>query len=77
MLPFGATRRQEEGWVQAYDEVHQIGTVVPDGGASGVFVHGRSLEKAASLIPGQRVRFVAADTRGRRLALKVWPATSP
>jgi cold shock CspA family protein len=77
VLPFGATRRHEEGWVQAYDEVHEVGTVIPDGGASEVFVHGRSLEKMESLTPGQRVRFVAAETRGRRLALKVWPATSP
>ncbi len=77
VLPFGATRRHEEGWVQAYDEVHQVGTVIPDGGASEVFVHRRSLEKMESLTHGQWVRFVAAETRGRRLALRVWPATSP
>lgn len=76
VLPFGAIRRREEGRVQAYDDVHQIGTVVPDGGGGEVFVHGRSLQKVETLTPGQRVRFVAAHTHGRRLALKVWPATS-
>jgi VCBS repeat-containing protein len=69
----GAIRRPEEGWVQSYNDTHQVGTIIPDRGTGEVFVHGRALQKAEKLTPGQRVRFVAAETHGRRLALRLWP----
>jgi cold shock CspA family protein len=73
VLPLGAGRRQEEGWVHSYDEIHELGTVVTDSGEAEVFVHKGALEKTAKLSAGQQVRFVAAEMRGRRIALRVWP----
>jgi len=34
----------------------------------------RALDEVETLRTGQRVRFVASDVRGRRIALRVWPA---
>lgn len=76
ILPFGVGRRQEDGVVEQYDPTYGVGNLAPDGGDDGVFVQERSLEKLDALVPGQRVRFIAADIRGRRIALKVWPIPS-
>ncbi|MDJ0924000.1 MAG: putative Ig domain-containing protein [Acidimicrobiia bacterium] len=73
VLPTGAGKHQEDGWVQSYDQPYAIGRIVPDDGEAEVFVTGRALEKTDELATGQRVRFVAATIRGRRIALKVWP----
>jgi cold shock CspA family protein len=72
LLPFGVAKRPEEGWVQSYDEVHEVGRVFTDDDRE-IFVHRRALEKVESLVSGQRVRLVASEMRGRRIALKVWP----
>jgi cold shock CspA family protein len=74
VLPLGGGKREEIGWVQSYDETHQLGRVVSEDGGSEVFVHGRALDRAHRIEAGQRVGFIAADMRGRRIALKVWPA---
>ena len=74
MLPFGVGKRQEDGIVQSYDPTFGFGNVTPDGGEDDVFVQDRALEKLQTLVPGQRVRFIAAEIRGRRIALKVWAA---
>lgn len=74
VLPFGVGKRYEEGLVQSYDKIHEVGRVVADEGETEVFVHRRALDDIESLSSGQRVRFVASDVRGRRIALRVWPA---
>jgi cold shock CspA family protein len=76
VLPLGGAKREEIGWVQSYDEIHQLGRVVSEDDESEVFVHGRALDRAHRIEAGQQVRFIAADMRGRRIALKVWPATT-
>lgn len=75
ILPFGVGKGQKEGLVQAYDPTYGVGNLAPEDGDGEVFVQERSLEKFKTLVPGQRVRFIAADIRGRRIALKVWPVT--
>jgi cold shock CspA family protein len=74
VLPFGVGKRHEEGWVQSYDKIHEVGRVMSDEGETEVFVHRRALDDVESLSSGQRVRFVASDVRGRRMALRVWSA---
>ena len=74
ILPFGAGRRQQEGRVAAYDGTYGTGRVIADDGEEDVFVHSRALVKAKNLEVGERVRFVSAVIRDRRIALKVWPA---
>jgi cold shock CspA family protein len=76
VLPIGGGKREEVGWVQSYDETHQVGRVLSEDGEAEVFIHGRALDKAHRIEAGQRVRYVAADMRGRRIALKVWPAST-
>lgn len=76
VLPFGVGKEEQEGLVQSYDEVHEVGRVLADDGEDEVFVNRRALESVESLVSGQRVRFVASNVRGRRIALKVWPASS-
>lgn len=76
ILPFGVGKRREEGTVQSYDSTNGVGQVMPNEGDNEVFVQERSLEKLKTLEPGQRVRFIAADIRGRRIALRVWPVPS-
>jgi cold shock CspA family protein len=73
ILPFGAGRRHHEGTVEVYDETYGTGRVVADDGDDDVFVQNRALVKAEALEAGQRVRFVSAVIRDRRIALKVWP----
>ena len=75
LLPFTAGKTQEEGSVGAFDELYGFGRLVPDDQGEEVFVHGRALDPAETLSPGQRVEFIAATIRGRRIALKVWPAS--
>jgi cold shock CspA family protein len=73
ILPFGAGRKHQEGRVEAYDGVYGTGRVVADDDEDMVFVQSRALVKAETLAIGQRVRFVSAVIRDRRIALKVWP----
>ena len=74
VLPFGVGKRHEEGLVQSYDTIHEVGRVLADDGHVEVFVHRRALNDVEKLTTGQRVRYVASDVRGRRIALRVWPA---
>ena len=74
VLPFGAARKQQEGTVEAYDATYGTGRIVTGDGDEEVFVQSRALIKAGELEVGQRVRLVAASIRGRKVALKVWPA---
>jgi cold shock CspA family protein len=74
LLPFAAGKTQEVGLVRAYDETYGFGRLVPDEGDE-VFVHGRALDAVETLAAGQRVEFIAATIKGRRIALKVWAAT--
>lgn len=76
VLPIGGGKREEFGWVQSYDETHQVGRVLSEDGDVEVFIHGRALERSERIEAGQRVRYVAADMRGRRIALKVWPEST-
>ncbi len=73
-LPAAAMRRHERGRVNAYDSVHGLGKVTPEHGADDVYVHGKALEHMDELKQGQEVEFVAAVVKGRRIALRVWPA---
>jgi cold shock CspA family protein len=73
ILPFGTGRKHQEGRVEAYDGVYGTGRVVADDDENMVFVQSRALVKAETLAIGQRVRFVSAVVRDRRIALKVWP----
>ncbi len=74
VLPLGAARKQQEGRVEAYDATYGTGRIVFGDGDEDVFVQERALVKAEKLEVGQRVRLVSAVIRGRRIALKVWPA---
>lgn len=75
-LPAAAMRRHERGQVKEYDPVHDLGKVAPERGMEAVFVHGKALEHIDQLTEGQEVEYVAAEVRGRRIALRVWPATA-
>ncbi len=75
-LPAAAARKHEQGYVKSYDDIHGLGRVVPVDGDDEVFVHGRALDNMETLQAGQRVEFVAADVKGRRIALRVWAATT-
>lgn len=73
LVPAGAGRTQHEGSVDWYDPDRGFGRITTDVGGEEVFVHGGSIVEPDTLTGGQRVEFVAADIRGRRVALKVWP----
>jgi cold shock CspA family protein len=73
LTPAGAGRTQHEGIVDWYDPDRGFGRIIGDDGTEEVFVHAGSIVEADTLIAGQRVEFIAADIKGRRVTLKVWP----
>ena len=73
LLPVGNGRTQGEGVVDWYDPARGFGLILAEGGDE-VFIHDGAVEKGDGPRPGQRVEFVAATIRGRRVALKVWRA---
>lgn len=73
VVPFGAGKHEQEGWVQFYDSIHEVGRVVTDGSEAEVFVHRSAIEGAEVLESGQRVRFIASPLKGRSVALRLWP----
>ncbi len=75
VVPEGPGKSQEEGRVGSYDESRGLGRLIPDGDDEEVFVRAGTSGSATPLITGQRVEFIAATIRGRRIALKVWAAT--
>jgi cold shock CspA family protein len=74
-LPVAAAKQHEQGYVKSYDTIHGLGLLAPTEGDAEVFVHGHALDEMEVLEEGQKVEFVAADLRGRRVALRIWPAT--
>ncbi len=74
-LPAVAAKKHEEGYVKSYDAIHGLGRLIPSDGDDEVFVHGHALSKMETLEEGQKVEFIAADVRGRRIVLQIWPAT--
>lgn len=76
MLPLGAGKGEESGMLVSYDAVHQLGRVTAEGSSGEVFVHGNAIDRSHQVVAGQQVRFVAATIKGRRIALKLWPAGS-
>ena len=75
VVPAGPGKSQEEGRVGSYDADHGFGRLIPDGDGEDVFVRLDAFGPSAPPLSGQRVEFIAADIRGRRIALKVWAAT--
>ncbi len=75
LLGVGTGRTQGEGKIETYDAANGQGWLVPDGGGEHVFVHGGSIGDRFRIEPGQRVEFIAATIKGKRIALKVWAAT--
>ncbi|MCP4964639.1 MAG: tandem-95 repeat protein [bacterium] len=74
-LPAAAAKHHERGIVKSFDTIHGLGMLAPTEGDGEVFVHGQALDEMETLTEGQEVEYVAADLRGRRIALRIWPAT--
>lgn len=74
LLPAGNGRTHGEGTIAWYDTVRGFGVLMSDDGEEEIFMHGGSLEKGEEVAAGRRVEFIAAEIRGRRVALKVWAA---
>ena len=75
VVPAGPGQSQEEGRVGAYDENRGFGRLIPDAAGEEVFVRSDAFSSSTPPVAGQRVEFIAATIRGRRIALKVWAAT--
>jgi cold shock CspA family protein len=63
-----------EGTVQVFDSGAGLGRLVADGDGDDVFIPRRAVGSRTPRA-GQRVEFVAATIRGKRVALRVWSAT--
>ncbi len=75
LLPVGNGRTQGEGTVDWYDPARGFGRILSDDRGDEVFVHAGSFEKGETPVPGQRVEFIAATIRDRKMALKAWQAS--
>jgi cold shock CspA family protein len=74
-LSAGNGNYQGEGTVAWYDDGRGFGVLISDEGAEEIFIHDGSIGRGEAVASGRRAEFISAEIRGRRVALKVWPAT--
>jgi large repetitive protein len=72
LFPTGSGRSQGEGTVDWYDARKGFGKLNPNDGGQEVYIHSGAIEEGFAPGPGRHVEFIAADIKGRRVALKVW-----
>ena len=58
------------GLLSRFDPASHNGVLIRDDGAPEVWVHKRTFPRRGTLTVGQRVRFLAVITRGRRIVVK-------